>query len=227
MKPHLLLIHGALGCKAQFDSIIPKLEKHYQTHRFNFEGHGNRKSDRPFSIVVFSENLIKHIEENNLEKVNIFGYSMGGYVALYTVLSRPELFNKIITLGTKFNWLPETAKKEVKMLNPEVIKEKVPQFAQRLIEFHGSDRWEDVLHKTADMMIDLGNNPLLKKEDLSKIDHEVVIGIGSLDRMVSRHESVWAADHLPNGSCTLLENVKHPIEHVDAAIIFNFIHVHT
>ena len=47
------------------------------------------------------------------------GHSMGGYVALKLALKRPELVDRIITLGTKFNWTPEVAAKEVKMLNPD------------------------------------------------------------------------------------------------------------
>ena len=55
---------------------------------------------------------------------------MGGYVALQLANKHPKYVQKIITLGTKFAWDKETAAKEVKMLNPEKIEEKIPAFAK-------------------------------------------------------------------------------------------------
>ena len=130
----------------------------------NFEGHGGRPSDRPYSIDAFSENLVSFIHEKELNQANIFGYSMGGYVALKTAQTRPDLINKIFTLGTKFNWSPESAAKEVKMLNPDKIEEKVPAFAKALQERHSPGDWKVVLRKTSEMMIDLGHRSCLKRK---------------------------------------------------------------
>jgi hypothetical protein len=57
---------------------------------------------------------------------------MGGYVALYLASANENLLDKIANLGTKFDWNPETALKESKMLNVEQIEIKVPKFAEVL-----------------------------------------------------------------------------------------------
>ncbi len=57
---------------------------------------------------------------------------MCDYVALYLAATTSDLLGKIANLGTKFDWNPETALKESKMLNVEQIEIKVPKFAEVL-----------------------------------------------------------------------------------------------
>ena len=215
MKEKLLLLHGALGSKKQFNAIKDALNEQFDVHHLNFEGHGGVQSDKEFSIQLFTENVIKFLEENSIEKINVFGYSMGGYVALNTALKAPGNISKIVTLGTKFNWDIESANKELRMLNPDKIEEKVPQFANKLKEEHHPLDWKEVVSKTANMMLGLANGNKLKEEDLKKINHNVVIGIGTLDKMVSLEESENASNLLPNGSLNQLKDFQHPIDKVD------------
>jgi len=78
MEP-LLLLHGALGSKKQFDELVPKLREHMHAtvYRINFEGHGTSGPvSSPFRIEYFVENVLGFIDEHKLPKVNIFGYSI-------------------------------------------------------------------------------------------------------------------------------------------------------
>ena len=47
-----------------------------------------------------------------ITRADIFGYSMGGYVALHAARRHPERIGSIMTLGTKFAWDTPTAEKE-------------------------------------------------------------------------------------------------------------------
>jgi pimeloyl-ACP methyl ester carboxylesterase len=131
MNPSLLLLHGALGSQKQFDPIIPLLEDQFDVHRFDFEGHGENVSDTAYSMKLFSQNVVEYLDKHSIEKTNVFGYSMGGYVALKTALAEPDRIGKIATLGTKFNWSLEAAQREVRMLNPDKIEEKGPPFCSK------------------------------------------------------------------------------------------------
>ncbi len=51
--------------------------------------------------------LIPHL---GLEKANLFGYSLGGAVALQIAIRHPERVNKLVVLSTPFKrtgWCPE------------------------------------------------------------------------------------------------------------------------
>ena len=220
MKPTLLLLHGAISSGKQFDKLLPLLNDEFDVYVFTFPGHGGNKIPaEEFSIPLFANALLYYLVENNLMPAYVFGYSMGGYVALYIASRLSNQFQKIITLGTKLNWTEETAAREVVQLNPEKIEEKVPAFAEVLKQLHAPEDWKAVLNKTSEMLMNLGKNPLLNKEAFERIKIPVVIGLGDSDKMVSREESENAVQYLANGKFQMLENTQHPFERVDVNML--------
>ena len=183
------------------------------------KGMENRTSNDVFSIAAFSKNLMEYINDNKLQSPDIFGYSMGGYVALYTEANHPGTLGKIVTLGTKFNWTPEAAAKEVRMLNPEKIEEKVPKFAQYLSKLHAPNDWKVNMSKTADMMLAMGDNPPLNSELFAKIDNEVFLHVGAQDNMVSQEETERVHNALNNSKFEVIEDCEHPIDRVSPEMI--------
>jgi pimeloyl-ACP methyl ester carboxylesterase len=215
----LLLLHGALGAKKQFEVLEAVLGSRYEVHSIDLTGHGsNDLPEEPFRIEMFSGDIERWINENSYEGVNIFGYSMGGYAALNYAKDNPGKINKIFTLATKFEWTPETAIREAKMLDAGKIKEKAPKFAEELSARHGA-KWERLLEKTAEMMIDLGSRNVLQQEDLTRIENEVLIGIGDRDKMVTIEESVLAYRRLKKGKFSVLPGTPHPLEQADTSRI--------
>jgi pimeloyl-ACP methyl ester carboxylesterase len=217
----IILLHGAIGAKDQLQPLADILSSHYDVHLLNFSGHGGEPLPYRFSIELFSDNLQCYIEALDLKEVNVFGYSMGGYVALYTAKHFPESIAKIFTLGTKFSWTPEIAEKEMKMLNPDKIEEKLPHFAEQLKQRHQPNNWRDVLSKTADMMRGLGENNALKINDYHHINTPVLVALGEDDSMVTRNETEEVANALPNAQFKMFPQTQHPIEKVNLALLAN------
>lgn len=221
----LILLHGALGAKKQFLELSDILKNNYRIHLLDFSGHGEHQSVNRFSIPDFSKDLRSYIDSHQIVDPYIFGYSMGGYVALHLEYMQPGSVRKIITLGTKFSWDPETSTKEAGYLNPEKIEEKIPVYANYLRSLHG-ENWSGVVQNTAQMMIEMGEAPPLDSEKLEKVEIPVVIGWGSLDKMVSKEESEQASKALINGKFNLLENVQHPIDRIDVQELERYILTH-
>ena len=229
MREKLLLLHGALGSNVQFAGLKEKLESQFDVFDFNFAGHGGLPIQVPFTIERFVQNTLEYLDQSGLsEPVNIFGYSMGGYVALKLALDYPGRANKIITLGTKFRWNPESAAKDVRMMNPEVIRQKIPAFADTLRVRHHPEDWKSIMRLTAEMMTALGEGGSMTREQFNAIDNEVLICIGTEDHMVSIDESAETAGYLKSGKLKIIEGFKHPLESVDkdllAEICIEFLH---
>lgn len=214
---NLILIHGALGAEAEFDRLLDLLNDDYQVYTLELEGHGNTPSNRPFSFDVFQENLLELIQSEQLSKPDIFGYSMGGYVALYTAKYHPELIGEIITLGTKLEWTPEIASAEIRKINPDKIEEKVPHFASYLDSIH--EDWKANMVKTAELMQGLGNGAAFSLSDFSSIQNQVHLRWGSLDNMVSREETETVAEAIPNADFKVVDSVPHPLPQIEPATI--------
>ena len=130
---------------------------------------------------------------------------------------------RVATLGTKFNWNAEIAAKEVKMLSPDAIEQKVPMFAEKLSRDHAPLNWKNVLEGTAKMMLGLGAGNGLSQNDFTKIEHQVLLGLGAEDKMVTLEETIQVANWLPNANLQILEGVPHPLEKADPKVVAQFI----
>ncbi len=220
---NIILLHGAIGAKDQLEPLAVELKQQgYNVFTLSFSGHGQTPFATNFGIEQFALELGQFINENKLNQPTVFGYSMGGYVALYLAHRNPSILGNIITLGTKFEWSPEIAQKEVKMLDSKTIIEKVPKFVEALQKRHGKD-WELLLQKTAEMMLSLGNKNALSLTDFASIENKVLIGLADKDNMVSLGETTAVYKQLKNGAMYMLPNTKHPIETVNVGLLKNII----
>ncbi|MEG0927994.1 alpha/beta fold hydrolase [Chryseobacterium sp.] len=220
--PHLILLHGALGHSDIFKPYLEGLSSYFTIHTPLFSGHGNLELPTGgISIEKYTLELTEYCKDNNLKDVFMLGHSMGGYVALCYAMNNPENVNSIMTLGTKFDWNEDQALKESKMLNPDIILEKIPQYAQLLEIQHGT-KWKQLLPAIADLMINLGKNPPLNK-NLSIITIPVQIMVGDKDNMVSIEESTEVYKSLPNAKLAVLPDTKHPMEKVRPNLLLNLV----
>jgi pimeloyl-ACP methyl ester carboxylesterase len=219
-KKDLLLLHGALGSRSQFFTLIPFLKEAFQIHTLDFEGHGESSlKNRPFRDVYFEENVLEYLDKNSIEKVHLFGYSMGGQIALNLTASHPERIDRVFTLAVKFKWTPETADKETAFLDADHISNKFPRFAEALEERHIASGWKNVLQRTKEMFLELGRRNESQAEKLGQISHPVRIGLGDRDNMVSLEESLEVYHALEQGELQIFPNTPHPLEKVPISLL--------
>lgn len=219
MQP-LLLLHGAIGASAQLKPLADSLGRAFRVYTPDFTGHGGKAgTDAPFTMALFAEDVLQYMAQEGLGKAAIFGYSMGGYVGMYLAKHYPEKVDKLITLATKYHWDEATAAKEVQMLNPEKIEQKVPAFAESLRKLHEPNDWKQLMGKTAEMMLALGKDNPLKPEDYATITTPAMLLLGDRDKMVTLDETLAVYKALPNARMGMLPNTPHPVEHVDVALL--------
>jgi pimeloyl-ACP methyl ester carboxylesterase len=219
----LILLHGALSTQKQFDHFAPLLEKHYNIHYLTFRGHGENTTLLSGNYFEdFAEDILHYLLQHQLTKVSFFGYSMGGYAALYFAHKYPDMVENIMTLNTKFDWNKEQVGKETAMLNAEKIEAKVPAYAQSLMQLHDTNNWKNVLANTKTMMEQLAYKPALNDAILSTIKHPVLIGVGDRDNTATVAENLHAQFQLPNSALLVLPNTPHPFDKVNFELLVLF-----
>lgn len=219
---HILLLHGAIGAKDQLLPLGESLADDFCVHRLNFSGHGGEPMpDQPWSIQLFAEQVQTYINSYVPadEPVYLFGYSMGGYVAMYINRHHPGRLMKTITLATKFHWDEQGAAKEVQMLNPETILKKIPAFAGQLEKRHIPHNWKVVLENTASMLLAMGKDNPLRQEDYELIATPCLLLLGDRDKMVTLDETVGVYKKLPAGQLGILPATAHALEQVDINLL--------
>lgn len=215
----LLLLHGAIGAADQLLPLKQKLQDNYEVHTLNFSGHGGRAYDGKFSIDRFADEVLAYLDANNIASINIFGYSMGGYVALYLAKKHQHRVSQVVTLATKFYWDEAVAAKETAMLDADKIAAKVPAFAAALEKRHAPNDWKEVLNNTRIMLLQMGANNPLKIEQYKEIVIPVTVLIGDRDKMVTLEETVAVYKALPDAKMGMLLDSHHPIEQVNADML--------
>ena len=215
----LVLLHGALGAAAQLAPLAERLTGAHAPLVPELPGHGATPlGDGPLRVERLAGHLVPQLEAalaaRGAERARIFGYSMGGYVALHLAATRPDLVARVTTLGTRLAWTPEGAARETAQLDPAAIRAKVPRFAQLLEARHTALGWEALLAETAGLMRALGDRPLLTAETFAAIPCPVRIAVGDRDVTVTIEESRDAARALPQGELEVLPATPHPFERV-------------
>lgn len=218
-KQKILFLHGALGAASNFDSLIKSCSQFYDCMAIDFPGHGHAAKDAEFSIGTFTDFLLRYIEQQEEAPVSVFGYSMGGYIALNAMTQKPQLFAKVMTLGTKFSWTLSEGSKQAAMLNAEKILEKVPQYAASLAQLHTAHDWKQVMSKTASLITQLAADPPLDISLLAALDQPVCVGLGDRDQMVTLEETVNVYKQCKHGSLYVVPQMQHPIEKINCALV--------
>lgn len=214
-KTTILFLHGALGTSEDLFPLMDFFEKKgYRALSMNFSGHSKAtRAALEFRIENFAQDLEDYIKKHQLRDPIVFGYSMGGYVALYHAAHfEDSSIRQIITYGTKFDWSEETLKNEIPKLDPTTLQSKSPEFVQSLAAKHGPDRWKTLLLSTAHMMQNLQRLDGLKEADLKDIQTSVLLLRGDEDRMVSSEETSLTASLIPHAKILSIPNSRHEIQ---------------
>jgi pimeloyl-ACP methyl ester carboxylesterase len=216
MMQNLLLLHGALSTRLQFDSLRPLLANDFEVEAINFSGHGGLNIPmQGFTFNAFANDILAYADKNKIEKLNLFGFSMGGYAALYFAKLYPNRVNKIFTLNVKFNWDLASTARETAMLDAEKMMLKVPGYANQLMMLHGIQMWKEVINQTSGMMTALSKDYLLTKEDYKQMIFPIRLAIGDRDSTSSVQETLDVYQKLPNASMWVLPNTNHPFEKIN------------
>ncbi len=205
----LTLIHGALGRKNEFKKIVSYLEDDFKVFLYEIPHHGSLfDSSLPFEM----DHLIDHFRDflNAVGPSYIYGFSLGGYLALATAQKNEKNILGIVTQGTKLYWSQEEATKETAGLNIKTLSTKAQTFYQYLLTLHG-DNLPQLLRKTAQFMTGLGVHPLISAKSISDITIPVRFTRGGKDRMVTQSETCKIANVIEKAHYTEIPSMIHPI----------------
>lgn len=100
----LVLLHGGLfDIEQQFGALIPDLAAGRRVVAVDFQGHGRTNDiDRPFSAAAFADDVLEVLDHLGIGSADIFGFSVGGAVALDLAIDHPERVRRVIVSSTSF-----------------------------------------------------------------------------------------------------------------------------
>lgn len=96
----LLFVHGLSSNLDAWQKNIAGLKEDYRTIAIDLPGYGHSSRNKTdYSLKNYAEMLKEFVEKKDLKNVILVGHSMGGQVAMHTVLQYPEAFKKLILIA--------------------------------------------------------------------------------------------------------------------------------
>jgi pimeloyl-ACP methyl ester carboxylesterase len=101
----LLLLHGGLfDIDQQFGEVLPSLAASRRVIAADFQAHGRTNDiDRPLTSENLASDVIGLLEHLQIAKADVWGFSVGGGVALHLAIKHPEVVRKLIVSSVSFH----------------------------------------------------------------------------------------------------------------------------
>lgn len=96
----LLFVHGLSSNMAAWNKNLATLKEGFTTIAIDLPGYGkSSKSTNHYSMADYACFINEFIRKKELKNVSLIGHSMGGQVAIHTVLKHPENFERLILIA--------------------------------------------------------------------------------------------------------------------------------
>ena len=101
----LVLLHGGLfNIDLQFGAVLPALAENRQVIAVDFQGHGRTNDiDRPLATESLAADVVGLLDHLGLPQVDLFGFSVGGAVALRLAIEHPERVRRLVVSSITFD----------------------------------------------------------------------------------------------------------------------------
>ncbi len=133
-KPNIILLHGFMGSGQGFQTVISLLKPFCNPVTIDLLGHGRTdgtNSFHQFEVNKQIEDLHQIITEITKEATLLYGYSMGGRLALRYALKHPESIRALILESTHYGLENEHEMKQRRQLDEKrakAIEDDFPSF---------------------------------------------------------------------------------------------------
>jgi pimeloyl-ACP methyl ester carboxylesterase len=219
----LLLLHGGLGSIDMFAPLLPALTKSRQVVAVDLHGHGRTTlGNRPINLIDMGHDMAAIVTKLGYKQLDVFGYSMGGGVALRLAVQHPALVRRLAIASAPFaqsgfhpEMLPQQAQvgaamapmmKETPMYKSYVAVAPKPDDFPRLLDRMGElmrapyDWSAEVKTLKMPVMLVYGDSDMIRPEHI--VQFYQLLGGGLKD-------AGWQREHMSKNRLAILPDVTH------------------
>lgn len=176
----LILLHGNGENCEYFKGQIGVFAKCYHVFAIDTRGHGKTpRGDKPFTIRQFAEDLLCFMDDQQIGKAHLLGFSDGGNIAMVFAMKYPDRVDRLILNGANLN--PGGVKRSVQ-IPIEIGFRIAKKFSER----------SDSARSNAEMLGLMVNDPNIEPEELSAIRAKTLVIAGTNDIILDAHTRLIA-----------------------------------
>jgi len=227
--PVIFLNHLAANLDNWDPRVVDGIAAKHRVITFDNRGVGASQGKTPDSVEAMAQDAVAFIRALGFDRVDLLGFSLGGFVSQVIAQREPALVRKIILAGTgpaggegivnvtKLSYL-DTFKALATFKDPKELlfftrtdngKSEAKDFVKRLKE-RTDDRDKAIaLRAFRSQLKAIHAWGLEQPADLADIQHHVLVANGDDDRMVPTSNSYDLARRLPNATLRIYPDAGH------------------
>jgi pimeloyl-ACP methyl ester carboxylesterase len=102
-RPLVLLHGGILTIELTWDKLLPTLAQSRHVIAIELQGHGHTAdTDRDFSLANLASDVVGLLDHLEIERADLFGFSLGALTALQTAISSPERVGRVVLASAHY-----------------------------------------------------------------------------------------------------------------------------
>ncbi|SDG68919.1 alpha/beta fold hydrolase [Winogradskyella thalassocola] len=109
----LLMLHGLGSTKKDWDAQVPFFSKTHRVITVDLRGHGeSTKPKDAYGVKLMTEDVKQLLDQLNIKKATLVGFSMGGAIAFEMAAKHPEYLENLVIVnsGPDFNAMGQIGK---------------------------------------------------------------------------------------------------------------------
>lgn len=100
----LILLHGGAGNGDHWANQVAAFAKEFQVIVIDARGHGrSTRGSKPITYELMADDVIALMDQLELEKAAVLGWSDGGAIGLDLALRHPERLSKLVAFATNYD----------------------------------------------------------------------------------------------------------------------------
>ncbi len=214
----MLLLHGSRSAASVLNPLATALGNANTFIPLNMLGHGGRPIPDTLSVKAMAEDILEQMDERGIDAAYIFGYSFGGYLALYLSRFYPERVLGVITLATKVIFDEHTVNLFTKLSSVNRIRAHESRLAE-MNTLYPSTNWEPLVEQLAAIYTELGKHPALSEADFKLMERPTLVISANQDQIVPWSESLRLAVSIPGAHHFTFAGVAHPLEIIPITLL--------
>lgn len=100
-NPLLLMVHGALGNKEDFNPLAERYANTHYVIAYDCRGHGESEKPRRYTLEDHARDLLAIIDATGYRQADVYGYSMGSYIVLKAAALGQGKIRRCVAIATR------------------------------------------------------------------------------------------------------------------------------
>jgi pimeloyl-ACP methyl ester carboxylesterase len=220
----VVMLHGGIGHSGNWGYQVPALiAAGYHPILIDSRGHGRSTRDaRPYTYELMASDVLAVLDELELERVAVVGWSDGACIALILAMQVPARIAGVFFFGCN--------------MDPSGTKELIPPhpIVDRCFTRHARDYArlsatpDDFRSFVAAVSLMMQTEPNYGARDLAGVRVPVTIAQSEHDEFIRREHAEYLAQSIPGADLVILPGVSHfaPLQRPEQfnAVVLRFLH---